>query len=718
MSLSSIVNPYPVILGLGGTGINGGKLYIGLPNQDPETNPKAIYWDTDGTDPVDQANGILIVGGYIRNAGTPATIYVDGAYSIKVRDRFGILVYYQAEANTFGSELASSSGAGLVGRPGGGTLADLFSNTGASVIPFIQSGTGADLRDVLAKLREIEVSAEDFGAVGITTGIPTVDETTAFQEAINEVSARGGGIVRFHKRHLIAGALTISRGVTIEGPQGRADPGNPFAGRTGYFASLQKMPALFFDGLTSRVHEGAGGFSKCYLIEKSLKLDGTDLATAYVGVGFATGATDAVFVRDCTFLGFDKAVSQIGTARVTWDDVLIDCNNGPRQETSYDENTYSEVHCYGVLQDGVNVNDPRTLRTGTAFYLGGTFNGGPTLYSCFEYGFKQGFDFSCPGSYKFSDCWSDGPIDAVSRRSLDPNSVGVRFYSANPAILNAEPQLSGLTISAKASGLVLGTAASPNMYGTSLVIGATIYGCNVSVNIFARNVTIIGMAIRSYFEFGINFNSQSAADSSKLIGLTFYDRQRNSFTASISGTTMTVTAPPTPNGKIEVGQTLSGSGVAAGTTIVGLGTGTGGVGTYVVSTSQTVASTAITGTYAIADINCGGGDPFMSGVSYDGDNLKIIQRVPISAAVSGGVVTLPDGRDVVRVTGTGPITNFLPHVPGDSRKIIFGNSLSISNGATIKTPGAVTRTGATESSFMMHMPPDGSAWHEDNWTGF
>lgn len=60
------------------------------------------------------------------------------------------------------------------------------------------------------------------------------------------------------------------------------------------------------------------------------------------------------------------------------------------------------------------------------------------------------------------------------------------------------------------------------------------------------------------------------------------------FTGSIAGTTLTVSAMTL--GAIEVGQTLSGAGVTAGTTITALGTGTGGIGTYVVSQAQTVAS--------------------------------------------------------------------------------------------------------------------------------
>ena len=75
----------------------------------------------------------------------------------------------------------------------------------------------------------------------------------------------------------------------------------------------------------------------------------------------------------------------------------------------------------------------------------------------------------------------------------------------------------------------------------------------------------------------------------------------SSFTGSISGTTLTVTANSVTTGAITMGQTLSGTGVAAGTTIVGFGTGAGGNvnegGTYQVSKSQTVASTTISGYY-------------------------------------------------------------------------------------------------------------------------
>jgi hypothetical protein len=65
-----------------------------------------------------------------------------------------------------------------------------------------------------------------------------------------------------------------------------------------------------------------------------------------------------------------------------------------------------------------------------------------------------------------------------------------------------------------------------------------------------------------------------------------------SFTASLAGTTLTVTA--VASGKLDKGQTVTGAGVAANTVITGFGTGTGGNGTYTVNNSQTVASEAMT----------------------------------------------------------------------------------------------------------------------------
>jgi len=60
------------------------------------------------------------------------------------------------------------------------------------------------------------------------------------------------------------------------------------------------------------------------------------------------------------------------------------------------------------------------------------------------------------------------------------------------------------------------------------------------------------------------------------------------FTGSISGTTLTVTA--ITNGTIAIHQALFGVGITQETVITALGSGSGGVGTYTINISQTVAS--------------------------------------------------------------------------------------------------------------------------------
>jgi hypothetical protein len=76
-------------------------------------------------------------------------------------------------------------------------------------------------------------------------------------------------------------------------------------------------------------------------------------------------------------------------------------------------------------------------------------------------------------------------------------------------------------------------------------------------------------------------------------------------TGSISGTTLTVSA--VTDGTIVAGATVTGTGVTAGTLIVEQLTGTtGGAGTYTVSQTQTVSSTAIITTRVTGNLTDGG----------------------------------------------------------------------------------------------------------------
>ncbi|WDA36396.1 hypothetical protein [Sphingobium sp. YC-XJ3] len=161
MTNYSIQNQLPVFLSATGAALNAGKVYIGLPNQDPQTFPKAVYWNQAGTDPVDQTNGIDVIGGYITRAGSPATIYISGSYSVRVRDRFGVQVYYIPEVNDdivdLTAQLLTTAGAGMIGYslaatyPAGTVGKKLQQTINPLDAPYSATGDGvADDRTALA----------------------------------------------------------------------------------------------------------------------------------------------------------------------------------------------------------------------------------------------------------------------------------------------------------------------------------------------------------------------------------------------------------------------------------------------------------------------------------------------------------------------------------------------------------------------------------------
>ena len=161
-------------------------------------------------------------------------------------------------------------------------------------------------------------------------------------------------------------------------------------------------------------------------------------------------------------------------------------------------------------------------------------------------------------------------------------SVGAAVFSSTVAITGASTIAGNLTIgSASTSTVTLNaaTVSTPNgvnFDSNTLVIDAT------------NNRVGIGTASPAV---ALHVNSTNAI---RVPVGTTAQRPDAAFTASISGTTMTVAPSPAPTGTIAVGQTVNGTDVAANTTITVLGTGTGGAGTYTVSESQTVSSSALT----------------------------------------------------------------------------------------------------------------------------
>lgn len=108
-------------------------------------------------------------------------------------------------------------------------------------------------------------------------------------------------------------------------------------------------------------------------------------------------------------------------------------------------------------------------------------------------------------------------------------------------------------------------------------------------------------------------------------------------TGSIATTVLTVSA--VTGGVLRIGQVISGTGVTAGTTITALGTGTGGTGTYTVSASQTVASTTITATGTTMDVTAVTSGSLAVGDPISGTGVTSGTTIAALGTGTGGVGT-------------------------------------------------------------------------------
>lgn len=118
------------------------------------------------------------------------------------------------------------------------------------------------------------------------------------------------------------------------------------------------------------------------------------------------------------------------------------------------------------------------------------------------------------------------------------------------------------------------------------------------------------------------------------------------FTASISGTVMTVTAVAT--GTLVVGQTVFGAAVDADTVITSFGTGSGGVGTYNINNSQTAASASMYTVGVFRDTPLTGG----SGTGATANIVVVNGSVSSLALVEKGVGYLVGDSLSATLTGS------------------------------------------------------------------
>jgi hypothetical protein len=109
------------------------------------------------------------------------------------------------------------------------------------------------------------------------------------------------------------------------------------------------------------------------------------------------------------------------------------------------------------------------------------------------------------------------------------------------------------------------------------------------------------------------------------------------FTASTSGTTLTVSS--VSSGTIAVGQSLYGVGVLAETVITALGSGTGGAGTYTINRSQTVAAEVMNSTAVGAVFTATSAGTTLTVSSVSSGTIYVGQTIQGAGVALGTIIT-------------------------------------------------------------------------------
>jgi hypothetical protein len=107
MSLTQVTGPYPIFTDLDGSPLDDGYLYIGDQNDDPETNPIQVFWDSALTIPATQP--IRTNSGYAWRNGTPGLLYTAGPFSITIRNKRNEFVLYSPLGYGFDPAAVSAS---------------------------------------------------------------------------------------------------------------------------------------------------------------------------------------------------------------------------------------------------------------------------------------------------------------------------------------------------------------------------------------------------------------------------------------------------------------------------------------------------------------------------------------------------------------------------------------------------------------------------------
>lgn len=101
--MQKVSNPVSYYFDTTGALADGGKIYVGVVDGDPEADPITAYWDKELT--IEATQPLRTIGGLVANGTTPAAFYVaEDDYSMRVRDYNDAQVFYSPSVFAEGTE--------------------------------------------------------------------------------------------------------------------------------------------------------------------------------------------------------------------------------------------------------------------------------------------------------------------------------------------------------------------------------------------------------------------------------------------------------------------------------------------------------------------------------------------------------------------------------------------------------------------------------------
>ena len=401
----------------------------------------------------------------------------------------------------------------------------------------------------------------------------------AFGAATTIDFGASGGITTANTRFTAVGGSSLNKTVAIGGASVDSSGLYPIIAQT---TQAPISPSLFVDNTDSgRVGQivlreygqnRPGGLSTTNGIPQ-VSLEGKRGTATSTGAGTQTAS--GVAMGSFAVGGFNGTnfVSSTGTGGSPSLILSLAAEDFVADTASFDGYTVGTTL---TVTSGTNVHPGLLLSAtgildGTCISAYGTGTGGAGTYTITRS--QTLFSAGTPGSFTGA-----GTRNAGSRWLHQYQPVGMKFNTA-----------AGTSLSRQSIMAMSQTAAT-----TTTVSGVTIpyspspglsFGDN---GLSTENILTSADGNTRYNRIGLN-NVNFVNGSLVVSGVTSNDTA--TVTADITGTTMTVSA--VTGGTLSVGQQVYGSGVSQLTRITALGTGTGGVGTYTITPSQTVISTTI-----------------------------------------------------------------------------------------------------------------------------